>query len=415
MIFLSGHGTPCLLRSSLKNRKLADYVNRIITWIIKVNRGDRMNKRENIFLITAFILIIGVFTSINLFEFAKASEKDGRRIGLSQMETVRDSAVTLWGGVQRVTGRKEVLGTTDYSNVVDIGGGYYILTDPSQGIEAGKTGTMQGKALADELGIPFLYVLAPVKQQSDEVPEGVEDYALVKYESFASWLSGAGVDYVDMGKVYREANDDYRSFFYKTDHHASNKGAFLTYQKVCEWMKAQGFVINEEYASEDSYEVKHYEDVFLGSGGRMVGPMYTGLDDYDLYVPKYDCDYTLRTPSQGIERTGGFEDALVYYENLDGYSYDYYAYYAYLGEDYDVTSIINNGNSEGPHIVIFRDSTAVPVSCFLISQCSQVDLISLKYVQDRSTIKDYVVDQNPDAIIYMFGTGFLGDETAFTW
>lgn len=372
-------------------------------------------KKQNIFLITIFILVIAIFTSINLYEFIKAKEPDGRSKGLENLVTVKNDAVTVWGGVQKTLGKIETFGATDYQNVVNLGNGYYVMPDPSSSVEVGKKAVIQGQELADSLNIPFLYVLTPPKQERGDEDKGVVDYALEKYESFAKYLKDSGVDYIDMGAELRNTGEEFKSFFYKTDHHSNNKGTFLMYQIICKWMKDNGFKVNASYTDYAAYDVKHYDDVFLGSSGRMAGPLYTGLDDYDLYIPNFETDYVLETKSQGILRSGSFEDALVYYDNLDGYSYDYYAYYTYLNEDYDITSIINNGNPEGPHIVMFRDSSAVPVACFLASQCSRIDLISLRYVQDKSVIENYVREQNPDLIIYMYAVGFLGDESSMIY
>lgn len=376
---------------------------------------DKKKDYSNKFIFFFFIFVVCIFTAINLMEFLKQAEPDGRVPGLGNLITVKDDAVTYWGGIQKFLGKTETYGSTDYENVVNLGDGYYVMPDPDASIEAGKAGVTQGMEMADDLDVPFLYVLTPPKQEVDDEDAGIVDYALSKYQSFSKWLSDNQIPAIDMGEVFYASGEDYKSFFYKTDHHSNNKGTFLMYQTICGWMKDEGFSINDTYVSEGAYNIVHYDDVFLGSSGRMAGPLYTGLDDYDLYLPVFDTDYTLETVSQGISRTGDFENSLVYYENLEGYSYDYYAYYAYLHEDYDITSIINNGNPEGPHIVMLRDSSSVPVSCFLASQCSRIDLISLRYVADKSVIKDYIKVQDPDLIIYMYAVGFLGNEASFVF
>ena len=74
----------------------------------------------------------------------------------------------------------------------------------------------------------------------------------------------------------------------------------------------------------------------------MVGPLYGGLDDYELWLPDFDTDFTMSVPFSDIQKEGSFEDCFVNYENLEEYSYDYYAYYAYLKEDYELIEIKNN-------------------------------------------------------------------------
>ena len=176
-------------------------------------------------------------------------------------------------------------------------------------------------------------------------------------------------------------------------------------------MLTQGMPINQEAYNPDSYEIKQYEDVFLGTHGRMAGPMYTGLDGYELYLPKFETSFTLDVPSQGIHKEGNFEETFVNYENVDHYSYDYYAYYTYLKEDYDLFEIVNNHNPEGAHVLIVRDSSAVPVSVFLANQCSELDIVDLRYTTNRD-VRQYITDKSPDLIIYLFGSGYLGNSQA---
>ena len=374
-----------------------------------------VNKKSysgNILMIIIFVIIISGFTLINLGEFLKQSEPMGRIPGLNQMESIKSYGVTLWGGIQKALGKKLTFGSTDYENVIDLGNGYYGMPDPVESIDAGIKGTYQGMELADGIGVPFLFVFTPPKREaSDNVSAGITDYTLSKYIRFSAFLEENNIPSIDMGKEYA-LSGDYKQYFYHTDHHCNNKGAFLTNTKICDYMENLGFEINKEYTDESAFNIIHYDDIFLGSSGRMTGPLYTGLDDYDLYIPNFDTDLSLSTESQGIYREGTFEDALVYYENLSNWSYDYYAYYAYQNEDYDITVIENKMNPDGANVVILRDSSAVPVSSFLSLQCGRITLISLRYVQDKSVIKDFIIKENPDLIIFNFSTGFLGDEGA---
>lgn len=373
-----------------------------------------MNKVQRIISASLFIIIIAVFSLINAKELLLNQEPDGRFIGLNQLETIRDDAVSLWSLMPRLTGQKSIYGSTEYEHVINLGDGYYALADPSASTQAGKTGALEGMALANQLDIPFLFVLVPPKQEaSDRSYEEINDYALEKYNEFSSWLLDNDIPSLLMRDIFMESAEDYKSFFYKTDHHENTKAAFLIYQSISDYIdKNTSFDINESLLDINSYRIVHYEDIFLGSAGRLSGVLYTGLDDYELILPDFDTSVELITKSQGIDIIGTLEDTLVYYDNLDGYSYDYYAYYSYLNEDYDITKLINHNNPDGPKIIIIRDSTAVPVSCFLIMQCSEIELISLRYVDDNSSIPEYIIQENPDMIIYCFGSGFLGDEGA---
>ena len=113
-----------------------------------------------------------------------------------------------------------------------------------------------------------------------------------------------------------------------------------------------------------------------------------------------------------IHKEGTSEDCFVNYQNVAHYSFDYYAYYTYLDRDYDHIRITNRKNPDGPKLVIIRDSVAVPVSVFLASQCSSIDLIDLRYLSADDSAKDWIREIDPDLLIYMFGPGYLGIESA---
>lgn len=363
-----------------------------------------------------FLAVISIFTLINLYEFLRGTEEVGRKKGLAQLDTMQDFAVTAWGGIQKAAGKKLAFGSTRYEDVTRLKNGTATMADFDSSIEAAKSGVASAVELSDRMGAKFLYVQVPGKELSvEEFPKGVEDYSVEKYDGMVAFLKEQRVDYISMRDVIQadmEANnEDWMSYFYKTDHHWQNKAAFLAYKEICNYMMNNSMEINTDYLSGQSYEKKLYEKVFLGTHGRMAGPLYTGLDDYELWLPDFDTLYTLDVPSQGIHKEGNFETCFVNYENLGKYSYDYYAYYAYLKEDFECFEIVNHNNPQGAKVVIVRDSEAVPVSVFLSTQCSELDILDLRYNNQFEYIS-YIEDKKPDLVLYIFGTGYLGNESA---
>ena len=225
------------------------------------------------------------------------------------------------------------------------------------------------------------------------------------------YLSASNIEYIDGRSVLEDTQRDWFDYFYKSDHHPNNDAAFEIYKSVCERMSTYGYDISEEYLERDSFEITEYKDIFWGSHTRMAGPVFTGTDDYGLYLPKFDTDMEYDVPFENIHREGNFEDALCFYENLSEKSFDMYAYYAYLHQDYELIRITDNMKPDGPDIVIVRDSTAVPVSAFLSLQAHTVTLIDLRYLENYSP-EEYIREINPDIIIYMFGTGYLCESDA---
>ncbi len=372
-------------------------------------------KSQDKFIVLFFLMVIFCFTGVNLFEMATDAEPAGRKKGLARLELVQDHAINAWGAVQKAMGKRLAFGSTIYSDVTILDNGMATMADKDDDISAGIAGVEEAYDLANEIGSEFLFVAAPAKEYADDdLPYGVTSYANAKYYSMIDALSERNIPYISMRELLGDSADEWYSYFYVTDHHWRNNGAFKAFTAISDHMASIGLESNapDETLLSDSYEKTTYEKVFLGTHGRMAGRYFTGLDDYELWLPKFDTDYVLDIASEGIHKEGSFEDCFVHYENLDGYSFDYYAYYAYLGMDYDRIQIRNNLNPDGPKVVIVRDSMAVPVSVFLASRCSHIDMIDLRYLDGDESAKAWIEEEEPDLIIYLFGTGYLGVESA---
>lgn len=364
-------------------------------------------------LLYFFLAVIAIFTCINIYELVAGIDSQDIK-GLNKEGLIENQAVTLWGGIQKVMGKKQAYGSTTYGDVAMMSNGYAFMPEIDSDVSPMINGMTEAKALADDLGAGFLYVQCPEKQlDKTYYPAGVMDYSQEKYDAIICALKESGIDYIDMQSVLSDTGNDWFDYFYKSDHHWRNNAAFIAYQEICNKIGEAGISIDESLITEDAYEIKEYKDIFLGSHGRMAGPLYTGLDDYELYLPRWDTSLSINIPSINESKSGSFEECIVHYENLESYSYDYYAYYAYLKEDYELIEIRNDLVADGPVVVIIRDSSAVPVASFLTSQCSELDIMDLRYLEDMNAI-DYIREKEPDYIIYIFGTGYLGDYEAVT-
>ena len=372
-------------------------------------------KSEDKFILVFFLTVIFFFTAVNLWEMVRSLEPDGRRKGLEKLELVQDHAINAWGALQKAMGKRLAFGSTVYEDVTLLDNGVATMADQFGDITPGIAGAEEAYAFAQEIGAEYLFVAVPSKEYSEEdLPDGVISYANQKYYNMVAALEDKNIPHIAMRDYIEADGGEWYSYYYRSDHHWKNNAAFLAVQTISDYMFSIGLDggRREEALQEANYEKKIYEQVFLGTHGRMAGRYYTGLDDYDLWLPKYDTEYTLDVPSEGIHKEGTFEDCFVNYQNVAHYSFDYYAYYTYLDRDYDHIRITNRMNPDGPKLVIIRDSVAVPVSVFLASQCSSIDLIDLRYLSADDSAKDRIREIQPDLLIDMFGPGYLGVESA---
>lgn len=376
----------------------------------------KLSKLQQTIMCFFFLALIGIFSFINLAELFFPKEEKNILVNLSSLESCEDTAVTLWGGFQKLIGKKRVIGNSFYSDVVRMKNKTTTMADENPDFETAIISAIYANEFANNMDSDFLYVLVPGKELSKEdFPKGITDYSVEKYNGIRDSLLELEIPFLDMRRIIqddmKETGNEWMNYFYQTDHHWRNNAAFLAYQNICARLCAD-FGMNDEYLNPQSYNRRTYENVFLGSCGRMVGPLYGGLDDYELWVPNFETDFILSVPFSNIEKKGSFEDCFVNYENLEEYSYDYYAYYAYLKEDYELIEIKNNKQKDGPKVIILRDSEAVPVSVFLATQCSELDIIDLRYQKELNPY-DYITDKKPDLILYIYGTGYVGSADAF--
>lgn len=363
-------------------------------------------------LLIFFLLLIYAFAGYNAYEMFFDMEACGQKKGLAKMDTLLGDAVGVWGGMQRLLGVDYVLGSSEYSDVLRLENGKLIGVDPINDVAAAMEGVEVGQELARECGSEFLFVQAPSKQTEDKrLPKEILGYELNKYAEMITYLEENKVPYIDMRKALLETERDYTDFFFDTDHHWNTSAAFICYQQIAHEMRGMGFEIEETLLEEDKYKKDFFEDVFMGSRARIVGPYFGGVDDYELWLPAFDTLFEWRVPEADIQKEGTFAECFLFEENLREYSYDYYAYYAYFNKDYGLMEIINHNKKDGARIILVKDSMAVPVATFLMHQCAELDVIDLRYPMEMD-VEEYILQQNPDLIIYLFGTGYLHDRNA---
>ena len=378
----------------------------------KVNKTGYISGR--IFM-CAFLLITAFFTALNFYEFAADLEPDGHVKGIAQLELARDYGVDAWGALQKLMWKRMAFGSTAYSDVAVLDNGYATMPDLYPDIVPAEEGAADAYEFAKSHGIEFLYVQGCGKEEKDaDLPFGVESSAGDKAARMTEFLNEQEIPNLSVREILEREGGDWYGYFYRTDHHMRNNAAFII---ACE----MGKYVNEkngmaapdvDWMNEDNYSRTEYKDVFLGTHGRMTGRFFTGLDDYELWLPEWNTKMSLDVPSQGIHREGNFEDAFVYYENLAGYSFDYYAYYAYLHQDYDHMILKNENALNDIKMVIVRDSTAVAIAPFLIHDCSEIHLLDLRYMSADEDVYGIIEETDPDWLIYLLGPGYLGNEGA---
>ena len=219
--------------------------------------------------------------------------------------------IQLFGGVQRLCGRRVVEDAVGENTVVKLSTGalnFVDLTGPDPAPQAAENAGATA-ALAQDLserGIPYRFLLAPQKIGRDQalLPTGVTDRGNAAADAFLAGLAEAGAAYTDLRPLFEE-NGSYADWFFRTDHHWKPEAAFFAWQYLTGLLEEEyGFACDAALTQASNWDTRVLEDFFLGSQGKRVGTLYAGTDRLTLYTPKFETQLTL--PNIGLlSRTGG--------------------------------------------------------------------------------------------------------------
>lgn len=330
--------------------------------------------------------------------------------------------IQLYGGVQRLLGRR-VLSDVDKANtVVRLSNGSLQFVDmtldgPKDTVEGNAQATVALRDALAESDIPFLYVMAPQKigpgMEEELLPTGISDYGNGYADAFLSTLHGSDVDTVDLRDVLAQKGS-WTDWFFRTDHHWKPEAAFFCYQSLVGTLETYGIYTDPRYTDEANWEKTIYEDYFLGSQGKRVGSLYAGTDDFTAYTPKFSTDMTYTCDFYNIHRSGTMEQSVLFPERLetrDWFNGNPYTYYA--GGDYPLATVENRQNPDGKSILLLRESYSCAITPFLALSCSTLNTIDLRYFS--GDLLDTIRDLHPDLVVMLYSTTSTANETLFAF
>ncbi len=319
---------------------------------------------------------------------------------------------------QRLTGNRIVV--KDTTTVVHVPGGSLIEPQKEKFTEEEMARSIdaiiQLQKCAQDSGAEFLYIAAPRKSVVIDTPEWVIDY---RKESVASLINGLAKNDVPMLNLCELLEEKQRlnlSLFFNTDHHWKPEVGFWATGEICrELNERYGFEYESKYNEISNYNISVHKDCFLGSYGKKVGLYYVpgGADDISIITPKFETSFTEQRPYSNVERSGDFQTALLYMENIN--EVDYYRnspYVTYSGGDFRLQILKNHLNPEGKKILILRDSFACVVTPFLALNASELHIADTRYFipSEPLNVYDYIEEIKPDYVLLLYsGAGFPPD------
>ena len=271
-------------------------------------------------------------------------------------------------------------------------------------------------ALNDTLSdadIPFLYLQAPTKaiEGYTEFPIGITYQSVNNSDEMAQLLREGGVELLSFAELFAERGIDPAAQFYRTDHHWTTQTAFEAFSCVVPYLnETYGWTLNETKCDRDNWISLYQPQSFLGSIGRRVGQDLCGLDDYTFLEPCFDTAYNVYYPPTSTEVpywTGSFHETLVRDSLL--YSEDVSAnrYASYFQYDYAELIIENLLAENDLHVMIIKDSFALPFTAFFSTTVHKTTMIDLR--EFEGSVTEYIRSQNPDLVLMLYGNGSFSD------
>lgn len=326
-----------------------------------------------------------------------------------------------YGLTQRLLGRRVMEDVDPQHTVVRLGDGSLIFADPD-GLYQKPAWQAQAlidfrDKLAETQGIPLLYVQAPQKyfaQAGASLPDGLADQLNPQADSLLQMLEADNVDTLDL-RLALAGTGRYSSLFFSTDHHWTAEGAFIGWQSLAKKLEADySFSIPFTATNPYYWTQTTLEDHFLGSQGKRVGSLYAGVDDFEVWSPKFDTALSYQIPIQGYEEEGTFEEVLLFPDHLEkGSLYETNPYLFYSGGDFPFARMKNLNHPNGPTVVLLRDSFACPFAPFMALGCGELVTMDLRYFNDD--LMEYISWVNADLVVVLYSPGAFGTEAFFAF
>jgi hypothetical protein len=197
--------------------------------------------------------------------------------------------------------------------------------------------------------------------------------------------------FLDPRYILKENQD--KLLYYKTDHHWTTLGAWLSFQGVAD---ALGLKPNT-----DGYTIYPVTDSFSGALASKSGYLTFNTDTINVYVPKSENDYSVVTYIDEQKKSSSLYDS----EKLTGK--DKYA--VFLEGNHPIVKI-KSPVANGKNLLVIKDSYANAFIPFLTPFYSEITVIDPRYYYD--SIDALIADSQITDVLYLYNANtFFRDTT----
>ena len=261
------------------------------------------------------------------------------------------------------------------------------------------------------VGADFIYLAVPEKGYYQAFPSNIRDYSKLNFDDYLDCLKENNVPVLNYVDEFKKRNMDKEDIYYYTDTHWTTNVGFLAAQLACD-------SINQRYDIEfdrnkldiNNYNQKLYPDWFLGALGKKVGTYFTwkGADDFNLVTPKFKTSLIEEKPYEDSVRKGGFEDTILYGEQI--YEKDYYhhdPYSGYCGGNHRLQIFKNQLDNNGKTALFIRDSFSHVVTPYFALQFKELHVVDtrgedIELYDEKVDWYKYMEELKPDVVIVLY-------------
>ncbi len=307
----------------------------------------------------------------------------------------------------------------EYNSLLYLEGGYLASANPKEKKESVQKIATKIKSLkdvAEESGAHFIYMQTPgnIDKFGDTDINQIKDFANYNADLLVEDLEGYGIECFDIRYNMHTSFDDYRSLFFRTDHHWRQPVALWATNELCQVLNEQfGFEYDDRFYQEDQYDIEVLPEHYLGSLGRKATLAAATPDDFELMHPKFDCHLKLSLDQKGQDgepwiQEGNFDALYDMYEmNFNDIYWRecFLALLSFYGTG--KASVENLDTDKEDYIIFVADSLCIPMTGFLSLNCKKVELIDPRYF--KGNIKEYIRQAKPDIVINSYSTTIIQD------
>lgn len=374
-----------------------------------MDKKKNYNKAYGFLMALGFVLYIGSIGILNLLTKDKEfSEEENRNLQgkpeisvesfmegtyvknfesyVSDQFAGRNIFVTVKSSLDTLVGKDE-------KQKVFIGENKQLLQDfqrrPQEEIEAKVKAINSFVESLEEINTTFMVVPTATKVLEDKLPKDAPVDDEGEFIENVQNLLSEKINFVNpLNELIKNKNE---YIYYRTDHHWTTKGAYVSYLKLCEALKL-------EPVGEDNYAVEQVTNNFYGSLSSKIGSKAMGSDEINIYFPKENPEVLVNYVSEQKKTTTLYDRSSL--ENKDKYE-------VFTGGNHPHINIKTLGDTS-KKLLLIKDSYANSMLQFLTPHYGEIDVIDLRYYMED--VRELIESKGITDILFLYNVNTFNED-----